>query len=74
MTMQVILGNFALILFVLMVITGVIWCLDVFVLAKQRRAAANRALADEVQPYRAGVVIHLPDVVGASEEGVMLWG
>lgn len=34
---------------------------------------ANQALADEVQPYRAGVVIHLPDVVGASEEGVMLW-
>ncbi|KQQ40037.1 S26 family signal peptidase [Duganella sp. Leaf126] len=46
MTMQVILGNFALILFVLMVITGVIWCLDVFVLAKQRRAAADRALAE----------------------------
>ena len=46
MSMQVILGNFALILFVLMVITGVIWCLDVFVLAKQRRAAANRALAE----------------------------
>ena len=31
---------------------------------------ANQGLADEVQPYRAG----LPDVVGASEEGVMLWG
>ncbi|MBP1203599.1 signal peptidase I [Duganella sp. 1411] len=46
MSLQVILGNFALILFVLMVITGVIWCLDVFYLAKQRRAAANRALAE----------------------------
>lgn len=46
MNLQVILGNFALILFVLMVITGVIWCLDVFVLAKQRRAAADRALAE----------------------------
>jgi signal peptidase I len=46
MSLQVILGNFALILFVLMVITGVIWCLDVFVLAKQRRAAADRALAE----------------------------
>ena len=34
---------------------------------------ANQGLADEVQPYQAGVVIHLPDVVGASEEGVMLW-
>jgi signal peptidase I len=46
MNLQVILGNFALILFVLMVITGVVWFLDVFYLAKQRRAAANRALAE----------------------------
>jgi signal peptidase I len=46
MNLQVILGNFALILFVLMVITGVIWFLDVFYLAKQRRLAADRALAE----------------------------
>jgi signal peptidase I len=46
MNLQVILGNFALILFVLMLITGVIWFLDVFYLAKQRRAAADRALAE----------------------------
>lgn len=46
MNLQVILGNFALILFVLMVLTGVVWCLDVFYLAKQRRLAADRALAD----------------------------
>ena len=46
MTLQSILGNFALILFVLMVVTGVIWCIDVFHLAKQRRAAADRALAE----------------------------
>jgi signal peptidase I len=46
MTLQSILGNFALILFVLMVVTGIIWVLDVFYLAKQRRAAADRALAD----------------------------
>jgi signal peptidase I len=45
MNLQPILGNFALILFVAMVITGVIWCLDVFVLAKKRRAAADAALA-----------------------------
>jgi signal peptidase I len=45
MNLQAILGNFALILFVLMVVTGVIWCLDVFVLAPQRRARANAALA-----------------------------
>ncbi|SDE48027.1 signal peptidase I [Massilia sp. PDC64] len=46
MNLQPILGNFALILFVAMVITGVIWCLDVFVLAKQRRARADAALAE----------------------------
>ena len=46
MNLQLILGNFALILFVLMLLTGVIWCLDVFVLARRRRAAADRALAD----------------------------
>jgi signal peptidase I len=45
MNLQPILGNFALILFVAMVITGIIWCLDVFVLAKKRRAAADAALA-----------------------------
>ena len=46
MNLQPILGNFALILFVAMVLTGVIWCLDVFVLAKQRRARADAALAE----------------------------
>ena len=46
MTLQAILSNFALILFVLMVITGVIWCIDVFFLAKQRRRAADAALAE----------------------------
>ncbi len=46
MNFQVILGNFALILFVAMVITGVIWCLDVFYLARRRRAAADAALAE----------------------------
>ncbi len=46
MNLQMILGNFALILFVLMVLTGIVWCLDVFYLAPQRRIAADRALAD----------------------------
>ncbi|MGH8852991.1 MAG: signal peptidase I [Telluria sp.] len=46
MNLQPILGNFALILFVAMVITGIIWCLDVFVFAKQRRRAADQALAE----------------------------
>ncbi len=46
MNMQAILGNFALILFVLTILTGVIWFLDVFYLARQRRAKANAALAE----------------------------
>ncbi|XLZ70867.1 signal peptidase I [Massilia sp. SR12] len=46
MTLQSILGNFALILFVLMVVTGIIWILDLMVFAKQRRAAADEALAE----------------------------
>ncbi len=46
MTLQAILSNFALILFVLMVVTGFIWCLDVFIFAKQRRRAADAALAE----------------------------
>jgi len=45
MNLQAILGNFALILFILTIITGIIWFLDVFYLAKQRRAKANAALA-----------------------------
>jgi len=45
MNLQTILGNFALILFVAMVVTGIVWCLDTFVLAKKRRAAADAALA-----------------------------
>ncbi|WP_050465464.1 signal peptidase I [Herbaspirillum autotrophicum] len=46
MNLQSLLGNFALILFVLMVITGVVWFLDVFFLSKQRRAKADAALAE----------------------------
>ncbi|MFC0250391.1 signal peptidase I [Massilia consociata] len=44
--MQSILSNFALILFIAMVVTGVIWCLDVFILSKQRRRKADAALAE----------------------------
>ncbi|MGV8892224.1 MAG: signal peptidase I [Burkholderiaceae bacterium] len=46
MNLQAILGNFALILFILTVITGVVWFLDKFYFSKQRRAAANVALAE----------------------------
>ena len=35
---------------------------------------ANQGLADELQPFRAGVVIYLPDLVVPSEDGVTLWG
>lgn len=44
--LQSILGSFALILFVLTILTGVVWFLDVFYLAKQRRRAADAALAE----------------------------
>jgi signal peptidase I len=65
MNLQSVLGNFALILFVLMVGTGIVWCLDVFYLAKQRRLRANTALAafdarnaklvaDGIKPETAG--------------------
>ncbi len=43
---QVVLGSFSLILFVLMVVTGIIWCLDTFYWGKQRRAAADLALGE----------------------------
>lgn len=46
MTFQSLLGNFALILFVLMVVTGVIWFMDVYVWSRQRRARADAALAE----------------------------
>ena len=46
MSLQAILGNFALLLFILTIATGVIWFLDVLVLSKQRRVRANAALAD----------------------------
>ena len=46
MTFQSILSNFALILFVLMVLTGIVWCLDTFYLARLRRRSADGALAE----------------------------
>ena len=45
MSFQTILSNFALILFVLMIATGIIWFLDVFRFSKKRRQAADEALA-----------------------------
>jgi signal peptidase I len=46
MNLQAILGNFALILFVLTIGTGIIWMLDVFYFSRQRRIRANTALAE----------------------------
>jgi len=44
--MQALLGNFALILFVLMVVTGIVWFADTFILARQRQVRADAALAE----------------------------
>lgn len=46
MSLQSILGNFALILFILTIGTGIIWFLDVFHFARQRRLKADMALAE----------------------------
>lgn len=35
--------------------------------------AANQGLADEVQPFRAGVLIWLPDLPAPMVEHVSLW-
>ncbi|MDD2047324.1 tail protein X [Pseudomonas putida] len=34
---------------------------------------ANQGLADEPQPFRAGVVIRLPELVAASDATIQLW-
>jgi phage tail protein X len=34
---------------------------------------ANQGLADEPQPFRAGVIIVLPDLPSPTSEGVSLW-
>lgn len=35
---------------------------------------ANQGLADEVQPYRAGLILILPELPAPADETVMLWG
>ncbi len=35
--------------------------------------AANQGLADEPQPYRAGVLIKLPDLPVSTEAALVLW-
>lgn len=34
---------------------------------------ANQGLADQTQPYRSGLLIHLPVVASAVDEKVALW-
>ncbi len=34
---------------------------------------ANQGLADEPQPFRAGVLIVLPDIVETTQESIQLW-
>lgn len=34
---------------------------------------ANQGLADEPQPFRAGVLIQLPELTAASDSTVQLW-
>jgi phage tail protein X len=34
---------------------------------------ANQGLAEELQPYRTGVVIVLPDLAASAQEHVTLW-
>lgn len=46
MSGQAILSNFALILFILTIATGIVWFLDVFYLAKTRRRKADHALSE----------------------------
>jgi signal peptidase I len=46
MSFQAILGNFALILFILTVLTGIIWFLEVFYFSRQRRSRAAAVLTE----------------------------
>ena len=46
MSFQTIASNFALILFILTVVTGIVWCLDVFYLSKQRNLLADASLRE----------------------------
>ena len=84
MNLQAILGNFALILFVLTILTGVIWFLDVFYLAKQRRAfdwlcghSVNakgvffcmQAVAREMVKRKEGKIINIASIAGKGFRG-----
>ncbi len=68
MSLQSLLANFPLILFVLVVITGIIWCLDVFKLAKERRRKADVALTEfDARNAKLEAEGVKPDVAGRAE-------
>ena len=73
MTLQSILGNFALILFLLTVATGLVWALDRFYLAPMRHREASAALAEfdarNARLLESGVK---PDLVARAELAAQL--
>ena len=68
MSFQSVLANFPLILFILVIITGIVWCLDVFKFSKERRRKADEALA-EFDARNAELVVQgvKPDANGREE-------
>jgi signal peptidase I len=65
MTLQSLLGNFALVLFLLTIATGVVWALDRFYLAPQRRQAVEAELAEfDARNARLSEGGIKPDLVG----------
>lgn len=68
MNLQSILGNFALILFILTVVSGLIWTVDKFYLAPQRRKNLQAALAEfDARSARLAEGSIKPDLTGRSE-------
>jgi len=68
MSLQALLANFALILFILTIITGIVWFLDVFHFAKLRRRKAVEALAEiDARDAKLQADGIKPDVVDRAE-------
>ncbi len=68
MTLQSILGNFALILFLLTLATGMVWAIDRFHLAPSRRKSAEAALAEfDARAARLAADGVKPDPVARAE-------
>ena len=68
MTLQSLLGNFALVLFLLTIATGVVWGLDRFYLAPQRRKSVEAELAEfDARTARLSEGGIKPDLTGRAE-------